>query len=519
MKKLTSSIYSFERLRQENYFYVDKTEYLWKLIQNVGESYFLTRPRRFGKSLTVSTLKAIFEGKRKLFEGLAIDSKEYDWKIYPVIHLSFGDLTASANTAMGVKKYLLEKVLGIASRFSVSVTSDEPGTCLGQIIDKLNEKSDVVILVDEYDKPLIDNINSPDAEEICNELKCFYGVLKDRNDALRMLFITGVTKFCHVSLFSGFNNPTDISMHNEFATMLGYTQSELEKEFAEYIDIACQKNGMEREKLLDEIKKWYDGFRFEETAESVYNPVSLAKFFENNCKFNNYWFATGTPTFLMKLAREKDFNIEKTISEPVPGLAFNAFEIDKIDPLTLLLQTGYLTIKSSFVDEGETLYYLDFPNKEVKNAFETYLINDYTGLTETEIGVTVFKLRKALRSENFELFMDLLKTFYAGIDYDMGSKVEARYQIIFVTIFNLLGFKVVAESHTNIGRIDTCLENENNVYIFEFKINQSAEIALSQIKEKEYYQKFKHSGKEITLIGINFNTETRQIATWEIDKG
>lgn len=378
MQDITSYLYSFEELRNGNFLYVDKTEYIRKLLRPSAAGYFLARPRRFGKSLTISTLKAIFEGKKHLFEGLAISKTDYDWKTYPVIHLSFADLTASANTAMGVKKYLLEKVRGIAEKFSIPVTSEEPGTCLGQLIDKLNDDSKVVVLVDEYDKPLVDNIQSPHVKEIRDELKCFYGVLKDRNAALRLLFVTGVTKFCHVSLFSGVNNLTDITMHADYAAMLGYTQSEFEFAFSEYIAQACSKTGLSREELLPQIKDWYDGYRFHAKAEAVYNPVSLAKFFENNAEFSNYWFATGTPSFLLKLAKEKNLDIEKTINEPCLGFAFNAFEIENIDPVVLLLQTGYLTIKKSWGEYGETLYYLDFPNREVKGSFETYLINAYT---------------------------------------------------------------------------------------------------------------------------------------------
>ena len=518
MRKITSSIYEFETLIERGYLYVDKTEYLWKLVQNYGESYFLARPRRFGKSLTVSTLKAIFEGKKHLFEGLAISKTDYDWQQYPVIHLDMAN--CNATTANDLNACLSMLLLQLAKNHGIDLFIDERilPSCFENLVNTVAGDGKVVILVDEYDKPILGNLGTPEADAILDILKGFYSTIKKCNGKERFVFITGVSKFSHVSMFSGFNNPTDISMHRDFATMFGYTQSEFETKFAEHIDHASQQTCMAHQDLLTEIKQWYDGYRFEETAETVYNPVSLAKFFENNYKFNNYWFSTGTPTFLMKLAREKNFNIEKTISEPVVGLAFNAFEIDKVDPLTLLLQTGYLTIKSSYTEDLETLYYLDFPNREVKTAFETYLINDYTGLSESEIGVTVFKLRKALKTEDFGLFMDLLKTFYAGIGYNVGAKVEGRYQIIFVSIFTLLGFKVDAESHTNAGRIDTYLETGDRVYIFEFKINQTAQIALNQIREKEYFQRFKHLGKQIILVGISFNTKKRQLTDWLIEK-
>ncbi len=518
MQKITSSIYSFERIRQENYLYVDKTEYLWKLIQNVGESYFLARPRRFGKSLTISTLKAIFEGKKHLFEGLAISKIGYDWKPCPVVHLDMANCNATTTNELNAFLSMLLQQLAKTHGIDLFIDERVLPSCFENLVNTVAGDGDVVILVDEYDKPILGNLGNPEADAILEILKGFYSTIKKCNDKERFVFITGVSKFSHVSMFSGFNNPTDISMHCDFATMFGYTQNEFETEFIEQIELACRKTGMNKDELLSEIKRWYNGYRFEETAETVYNPVSLAKFFENNYKFNNYWFSTGTPTFLMKLAREKNFNVEQTISEPVVGLAFNAFEIDKVDPLTLLLQTGYLTIKSAYVDDGETLYYLDFPNREVKNAFETYLINDYTGLSGSEIGVTVFKLRKALKAENFELIIDLLKTFYASIGYDVGSSTEGRYQLLFVALFTLLGFKVEAESRTNVGRVDTVLETNDHIYIFEFKIDQSADVAMVQIHEKGYFQKFMHSGKSIVLVGIDFDTGKRQIADWEVKK-
>ncbi len=518
MKKITSSIYEFETLIEKGYLYVDKTEYLWRLVQNYGESYFLARPRRFGKSLTISTLKAIFEGKKHLFDGLAISKTDYDWNTYPVIHLDMG--SCDSKNANDLKKFLVRMLQNqcVAHHITIDIDENVLSASFCDVINAVAGNGKAVVLIDEYDKPILGNIGTPDAEAVLEVLKGFYSAIKTCNAKERFVFITGVSKFSHVSMFSGFNNPTDLTMHRDFATMFGYTQAEVEKYFSGYIDKACEQTGMEREDLLKKVKSWYDGFRFHAKAEPVYNPVSLAKFFENEAEFNNYWFSTGTPTFLMKLAREKNFDIERTISEPVVGLAFNAFEINKADPLTLLLQTGYLTIKRSYVDDGETLYYLDFPNREVKNAFETYLINDYTGLSESEVGVTVFKLRKALKAEDFELIIDLLKTFYASIAYDVASSMEGRYQLLFVALFTLLGFKVEPESRTNIGRIDTVLETQDKVYIFEFKIDQSANVAMEQIKDKEYFQKFKHSGKQIILVGIDFDTKPRQIADWQIDR-
>ena len=385
VKRLTSFTYSFEKLRNGGCLYVDKTESIWKLIQPTQEGYFLSRPRRFGKSLTVSTLKAIFEGRRELFDDLAISKKEYDWKPYPVIHLSFGDYSVVSDPVKELPEYLQTKLQEIASAYSIMLTNSTPGLCFGELIDELAKNDLVAILIDEYDKPILDNITSSQITQVQRILKGFFSVLKERNAKERFLFITGVSKFCHVSLFSDLNNLTDITMHRDYATMFGYTQSELEHYFSDRIEATAQAQNVPVEELKRKLKAWYDGYCFEETSETVYNPVSIAKFFENDGKFDNYWFATGTPSFLMELAKKTDFNFEDAVSRAVPGVTFDAFEIPNIDPVTLLLQTGYLTIKSSEIRFNKRWFWLDFPNEEVAESFSTYLLNSYVGRTQREV--------------------------------------------------------------------------------------------------------------------------------------
>ena len=403
---------------------------------------------------------------------------------------------------------LCDLVTEAAASHELRLESANAASMFRALINQLAEQEQVVILVDEYDKPILNNLGKPHAQKILDKLKTFYSVIKAFESKERFVFVTGVSKFCHVSLFSDLNNLTDITMNRDYATMFGYTQEEFETYFADRIDFACKQLNMPREELLPEIKAWYDGYRFEEESETVYNPVSLAQFFVNSCKFNNYWFSTGTPSFLVELTKKADFNFEKTLSEPVMGLAFNAFEIDKIDPLALLLQTGYLTIKSSFVDLGETLYYLDFPNREVKSAFETYLISDYASIPQETVGANVFK-------RDINLFMELLKTFFAAVQYDVATDTEGRFQLLFYSVFLLIGVRVEAESRTNNGRIDAVICDGDHVYIFEFKINQTAGIALDQIREKEYFRKYQHSGRKIILVGANFDTVSRQITDWK----
>lgn len=515
MKNITSSVYTFEDIVKDDFLYVDKTEFIWNLIRQGKAMYFLSRPRRFGKSLTVSTLKAVFQGKKELFKGLAIYDKPYDWKQYPVIHLDMGNCQAKNSEELKLHFVRLLENQCAEHQVNVKIQKGALAASFEDFIDAVAAKNQVVILLDEYDKPILNTLATPEATACRDVLKGFYSSIKKCESKERFVFVTGVTKFCHVSLFSDLNNLTDISMDYDYATMFGYTQDEFETYFADRIDLACNHLKLSREALLPEIKQWYDGYKFHADAESVYNPVSLAQFFTKRYEFNNYWFSTGTPSFLVELTKKADFNFEKTLSEPVMGLAFNAFEIDKIDPLALLLQTGYLTIKSSFVDLGETLYYLDFPNREVKNAFETYLISDYASISQETVGANVFKMVKAIKGRDINLFMELLKTFFAAVQYDVATDTEGRFQLLFYSVFLLIGVRVEAESRTNNGRIDAVICDGDHVYIFEFKINQTAEIALDQIRDKEYFRKYQHSGRKIVLVGANFDTASRQITEWK----
>ena len=487
VKRLTSFTYSFEKLRN-GCLYVDKTESIWKLIQPTQEGYFLSRPRRFGKSLTVSTLKAIFEGRRELFDDLAISKKEYDWKPYPVIHLSFGDYSVVSDPVKELPEYLQTKLQEIASAYSIMLTNSTPGLCFGELIDELAKNDQVAILIDEYDKPILDNITSSQITQVQRILKGFFSVLKERNAKERFLFITGVSKFCHVSLFSDLNNLTDITMHRDYATMFGYTQSELEHYFSDRIEATAQAQkhyfsdrieataqaqNVPVEELKRKLKAWYDGYCFEETSETVYNPVSIAKFFENDGKFDNYWFATGTPSFLMELAKKTDFNFEDAVSRAVPGVTFDAFEIPNIDPVTLLLQTGYLTIKSSEIRFNKRWFWLDFPNEEVAESFSTYLLNSYVGRTLREVSSFSADLAPAFLEGNLNQARKVLESFFAGVPYTIHKKSEATFQTVFYAIFRLLGFNIEAESCTNDGRIDAVVQTDDHIYLFEFKLDDS----------------------------------------------
>jgi hypothetical protein len=514
MKYLTNSLFDFEELINGGFLYVDKTQYVWEMIQKPRECFFFSRPRRFGKSLLLSTLKAVFEGKRELFKGLALYDKPYDWKQYPVILLDMG--SCQSDTADELEENLKSEVTNIADRLGIAVRGSTARIQFKNLIFDAAKIAPPVVLIDEYDKPILGNLSDKEGvRDIFRKLKGFYSVLKSSSPLLRFVFLTGVSKFCHVSVFSDLNNLTDITKDARFATMLGYTQDEFEKYFAEYISQAEVKQALSHDEYLDKIKRWYDGFRFEENNESVYNPVSLATFFINGGKFSNYWFSTGTTSFLIELIKQKHFNFEKVLRKPVTEVAFSAYEVDNLEVLPLLLQTGYLTIHHAEQQGERKLYYLDFPNIEVKEGFDTYLLNGYTNITCDEVELKVGKMREFVQNGEADGFMNCLQSLLAEIPYSIQIEDEKYYQTIVFLIFLLLGVYTEAESQTNNGRIDAVVACGDWCYIFEFKLNKNEEVAFDQIMAREYYKKYQFSGKKIVLIGANFSFEKRQLDGWK----
>ena len=509
--KYPIGIQRFEKLCEEDWVYVDKTVHIYNLVQG-GTCYFLSRPRRFGKSMLLSTLEAYFQGKKHLFKGLAIEQLETEWAEHAVLHI---DLNAKPFQKVEDLYDLLNDQLTIYEKMYDSVAVDKsPEGRLRQLIRAAKQKTgrNVVVLVDEYDKPILENISSPDISAIRDTLADFYSSIKKEAECERFVFITGVSKFCHVSLFSKLNNLTDITMDTKYATMFGYTQDELEANFGDRIAALAGDTTIDTYKT--KIKEWYNGYRFHKNAQTVYNPVSLAYFFENNGEFNNYWFSTGTPSFLLELIKKQRFDLEKVLETPVSGFAFSAYEIDKLNPLTLLLQTGYLTIDKAVERYGDTAYMLRFPNLEVKGSFEAYLTGDCSGLHVDQVKDSVYKLADKVSAGDVDGFLETMKVFFAKVSYDVHMKNENNFQLLFYSIFMLLGISIVAESRTNNGRIDAVATNEDFVFIFEFKLNKSDEIALQQIKERDYYRRYMNSDKKIFLIGVNFDGDAAQIDSW-----
>ena len=516
MKQINTSTYNFPEIIRNDFLYVDKTAYLWKLIQGKKDEFFLSRPRRFGKSLLVSTLKAVFQGRRELFKGLAIDKEDYDWKAYPVIHLDFGN--SNLRTASDVEDYLLDMLDNASRSLGVELRGRSVTTRFENLIAdaaSASKAGKTVILVDEYDKPILGNIGNPHVSVILTVLKGFYSNIKKQEGLIRFAFITGVSKFAHVSIFSDLNNLTDITLHSDYAGMLGFTEAEIREYFADRIPLAATANGKSVEELMQWLLKWYDGYRFSKGETHVCNPVSISSFFTNNYKFANYWGKTGMPSFLMALAKKTRFNLERAITEPVSDLAFGAYELDNLDPLGLLWQTGYLTIAEAIPSPfGETMYRLGFPDLEVEHSFNTQLLAYYSGMKDASMSSIVFRLTETLRQDDVNAFMKTLQAYFASIPYEIRSGDERSYQTIFFITFLLIGTVIDAESKTNEGSIDAYIRTSKAVYVFEFKLNKTARKAIAQIQDKHYYEKFQGGDLPIVLIGANFNSAKGQINAW-----
>ncbi len=506
--KYPIGIQTFSEIREENYVYIDKTALVHQLI-TCGKNYFLSRPRRFGKSLLLSTLEAVFLGRRALFDGLSIAKTDYDFATYPVIKMEF--TRVNVRQVHDLESYIINTANSLAKTHDIELELDSYEQRFAELVIKLQQKyqQKVVLLIDEYDKPILSNLNKPILEHIKESLNGFYSSIKSLDEYLKFVFITGVSKFAKVSVFSGMNNLDDISMDRCYATLCGISQAEMEDCLGKQIEALASKLALTTDVLKTKIKYWYNGYRFEEDAISVYNPYSLIFLFAKQ-KFDNYWFATGTPTFLIELIKAKQFNLAEISDFEIDRSAFMSIEPEQISPLIALLQTGYLTI----ADFDDGWYRLDFPNYEVKYAFNQSIVEN---LSNTEPGVNVGYIRKlcrALNKANLDDFFEILQVFFANIPNTISIKQEKYYQSLFYSIFTLIGYKLEAEVSTNKGRIDCVIHTDSTIYIIEFKLNDSCDAALKQIEEKQYAQKYLHSDKNITLVGVAFDQQTRNIGDY-----
>lgn len=504
-KYLPLDVSSFETMIVGNYQYIDKTKYIYHLFSGGNRYYFLSRPRRFGKSLLISTLKELFLGKKKLFENLWIGSSNYQWVEYPVIHLDFGII--DHGTPEELKLALGWKLKTIGQNYNINL--DQAPTLSSMLIllvTELSKKNKVVILIDEYDKPILDHLHTiEEAREQQAVLHSFYSTIKGLDAYLRAIFITGVTKFARTSVFSGMNNLNDISLSPEACQLLGYTQEEISECFQDYISLFSQKTQMSGSDILEKLQYWYNGYRFCEADVKVYNPFSVL-YCLNKLSFNNYWFKSGTPSFLVHIMRKKiaeAAELEKYTIISKQALD-RTFEITDIPLLPLLYETGYLTIKK--YDETLQQFTLDYPNAEVRESFKSYLL---AALTHTEVSTVetiTTRLITALNNDDLEQFCMLLQTLFAHVPHQLyARKKEADYHTIFQIVFSMLGTNVQSEVSTNKGRIDAVIITKSAIYIFEIKADDTAENALHQIEEKKYYEKYLFQNKKITLIGLAFN--------------
>lgn len=518
MKSITTSAYTFRKIIEEDFIYVDKTALLHLLVQKSGQ-FFLSRPRRFGKSLTLSTLEQIFKGSRPLFKGLAIDTLPYAWMEFPIIRIDLGDKHASS--ADELRLGLAAVMRSCARRHEVELQEPLPNLQFAELIELLVKKhgSPVVVLIDEYDKPILGNAHRPnELPPIVEMLKGFYSVVKAQDANIRFAFITGVSRFSRVSIFSDLNNLTDLTMDPRFSTLCGYTQKELEYRFSEHIGHLAKREGCSRKNLLAKVRDWYNGYRFSEGPATVYNPVSIGKLFSEQ-RFDNFWFETGTPKMLVNLMKQRKFDIERVKKDFFSSELFMAYEVERIGPLPLLFQTGYLTIKDVNSQTTPANYRLDYPNREVEQAFTKILLADH--VEDQLLADSCAKsIREAFWSGNLDEVFLAFRRLISGIPYSLHIPLEKYYQSLFVMLFRLLGFSIEAEVQTDGGRIDAVVKNAKTIYVLEFKLNGTAKAALTQIRKKRYCEPYLLDGREVIAVGasISHKEKDRNLKDWKLER-
>ncbi len=515
--KYPIGIQSFESLRSEGFIYIDKTLLVKKLVAE-GRYYFLSRPRRFGKSLLLSTIQAYFEGKRELFLGLSIDSDEMDWEARPVLKL---DLNAEKYDSVGALESILRDHL---SRWERAYGSDTEERTLARrfesVIRCAHQKTGrtVVILVDEYDKPMLQAIGKPDLADAYRDiLKAFYGVMKSADEHIKFALLTGVTKFSKVSIFSDLNNINDITQNVMFHDICGITEQELHDNLDESIEELAESNDMTKDECYAKLKKQYDGYHFaiKKKTSGLYNPYSvLNALYEKD--FKDYWFQTGTPTFLLKVLRNCYYRLDNLTKDHVTADLLGEVNSLEHTPLPLLYQRGYLTLTS--YDGRFQEYTLDFPNEEVRVGFYRYLVNSYIYNEERSVKSPFFygEFIRDIENGKAEQFLQRLNAFLADGDYQIAGNMELYFQNVMTIVFKLLGIYVQTERHTSNGRMDIVMQTSDYIYIIELKLDGSADDALKQIEEKEYAALFAMDKRKIIKIGANFNSEQRKMSEWKI---
>lgn len=505
---------SFEVLRERDCLYVDKTMYLKKLIDGGSQYFFLARPRRFGKSLFLSMMKCFFEGKRELFKGLYIDSTDWDWEPVPVIRID-----------LNVKRYEEKGGLGVVLddifhkyeiHYNINVRNEDHNVRLKNIIETAHRATGkkVVILVDEYDKPLVGNLNDKENFEHYREkLASIYSNFKNSAEHIRMVFLTGVSRFSKLTIFSGLNNLKDITFNDEFSDICGISEKELYKYFDEGIHDLAKNNDLTYEEACDELKRNYDGYKFSPIGSDMYNPWSVLQAMDDK-KFENYWNETGVPTLIAQVLKRTRVDLESFFEAKCNLEELKGLDLQTPRPVALLYQTGYLTIKS--YNPRTKRYTLGLPNREIKEGMMQVLLPYYANLNYMGSDSYVWQFIDYIDEGKPEAFMKELQSFFAGIPYEMGMADERNVHNALYVFLTLLGLKTYTEVHTSEGRLDLLIESEEYVYIIELKFDGSAEAALHQIEEKNYALPWQTKGKKIVQIGVNFSSQTRTIKDWVI---
>jgi len=508
VRKLPIGIQNFESLRKDGYIYVDKTALIYKLITS-GRYYFLSRPRRFGKSLLISTLRAVFEGKQELFHDLAITQTDFDWVKRPVLHL---DLNTNAYNSEEVLVQKLGESLRLWEQEYACSREDLPlGMRFEGVIRRAHEMTGhrVVILVDEYDKPMLQAIGKPELQDAYRStLKGFYGALKSMDEHIKFALLTGVTKFGKVSVFSDLNHLTDISMDARYYDICGIRDEDFALCFQPEMQALADANDMTMDECMGMMRQRYDGYHFEETAPGVYNPYSALLTLSKQ-KFGSYWFETGTPSYLVYLLQKHNYNLEQMSHVEADEDTLNSTDAESTNPIPVIYQSGYLTIKG--YDPEFKTYTLGFPNEEVEEGFTKYLMPCYIYPKDKQSPFLVDHFVRDVERGNTEQFIMRLKTLFADTPYEMVKDMENHYQNVLWLLYKLMGFYTQAEYHTSHGRIDLVVKTPKYCYVMEFKLDRTAEEALAQISRKDYALPFALDGQEIIRIGINFDKQTRNI--------
>ena len=511
--KYPIGIQNFEKLRREGFAYVDKTALMYKLVQE-GTYYFLSRPRRFGKSLFLSTLEAYFDGQKDLFEGLAVSELEKEWIKYPILHM---DLNAAKYDDIEALNEMLNVSLSEwETQYGKSAVETTFSTRFMGVIRRAFEQTEcrVVILIDEYDKPMLQAIGNEALQtEYRNTLKAFYGALKSCDRYIRFAFLTGVTKFGKVSVFSDLNNLFDLSFDQRYASLCGITEKEIHLYFDEGVGLLAERNALTKDECYARLKRDFDGYHFSWDSPGMYNPFSVLNTLASQ-QFRDYWFETGTPSFLVYQLKKTGYPLANMTEEELSTDTLNSIDIMDENPLPLLYQSGYLTLKS--YDSRFDQYVLGFPNREVEQGFVKYLYPFYTPKVQEKGTFAISRFVKDVEKGDADGFMRRLEGFFANGDYQVMGELELYLQNTLFVFFRLLGFYVEVERHTANGRMDILMQTPQYIYILELKLDQSADVALAQIDEKGYAKPFTGDSRQLFKIGVNFSTTKRLIDDWKI---